>query len=249
MEENGDLRLPELPSSVGRVLGGFVEAARVALGNELQSIVLYGSAAEGRLRTTSDVNVILILSSFTQTKVDQLREPLRLARAAIQLHAMFLLTKEVHSAANLFADKFADILRRHHILYGTNPFIGLTLSRTAEIARLRQVLLNLTLRLREAYVLRSLREEQLALVIADSAGPLRASAATILELEGRPATSAKDALEQLAATFADAEWQDTLAKLSYAREHGVLPPGTAGPTFFRVLTLAEALRNHAEQLG
>ena len=248
MGESNDLHLPELPASVGRVLGGFVEAARIAFGHDLQSIALYGSAAEGRLRTTSDVNVILVLSSFDQTKVDQLREPLRVARAAIQLHAMFLLEKEIHSAANLFAEKFADILRRHHILYGTDPFIGLSLSRAAEITRLRQVLLNLTLRLREAYVLRSLREEQLALVIADSAGPLRASTATILELEGRPAASAKEALEQLAATSADAEWQDTLAKLSYAREHSVLPPGVAGPTFFRILRLAELLRTHADKL-
>lgn len=54
---------------------------------------------------------------------------------------------------------------------------------------MKQRLLNLTLRLREAYIARSLREEQLAAVIADAAGPLRACASTLLELEGRASSS------------------------------------------------------------
>jgi predicted nucleotidyltransferase len=69
--------------SVDRVLESFVEAARSCLGSDLRSIVLYGSAAEGRLRQTSDVNAIVILAAFDAAKVDQLREPLRTAHAAV----------------------------------------------------------------------------------------------------------------------------------------------------------------------
>src|SRR2546426_6732599 len=71
-----------LPEPVGRVLEDFVEAAKEALGPALRSIVLFGSAAEGQMRPTSDVNVILVLTAFDRARADRLREPLRLAYAA-----------------------------------------------------------------------------------------------------------------------------------------------------------------------
>ena len=43
-----------LPADVGPFLQRFVDAARGALGADLMSIILFGSAAEGRLRATSD---------------------------------------------------------------------------------------------------------------------------------------------------------------------------------------------------
>src|SRR5262245_38266709 len=100
----------DLPEPVDRVLAGFVDAAESALGPDLRSIVLYGSAAEGKLRKTSDVNVMVVLAAFNPERVDKLREPLRAAHAAVELEAMFLLEKEIPAAVEAFAVKFADIL-------------------------------------------------------------------------------------------------------------------------------------------
>src|SRR5438128_1956085 len=104
----GGAGLLELPQNVSRLLGEFVRAAKIAFGGDLESIVLYGSAAEGKMRATSDVNVIVLLRAFNGYRADQMREPLRLAQAAIQLKAMFLLKSEVDSAASAFAQRFAD---------------------------------------------------------------------------------------------------------------------------------------------
>jgi predicted nucleotidyltransferase len=41
--------LPDLPSPVSRVLTDFIAAAQAALGSDLRSAVLFGSAAEGRI--------------------------------------------------------------------------------------------------------------------------------------------------------------------------------------------------------
>ena len=147
-----------LPPNVDRVLTQFVEAARSAFDNDLRAVVLYGSGAEGKLRATSDVNVLLVLNAFDQNKADQLREPLRLAQAAIRLTTMFLMESELQPAMNAFAVKFADIIRRRRVLYGDDPFAGLSISRGDAIVRLKQTLLNLTLRLREAYIARGLRD-------------------------------------------------------------------------------------------
>ena len=241
-----------LPANVRRVLDEFVATTRAAFGDDLRAVVLYGSAAEGKLRATSDVNLLLVLSTFDRAKADQLREPLRIAHAAIRLTVMFLLEAEVPAAMQAFAVKFADITRRRVVLYGADPFAGRAISRSASIIRLKQTLLNLTLRWREAYVARSLREEQINTTLADAVGPLRACAVTLLELEGQPAKSPKEALEQMAASLATANkarWADALASLSQVRQAGTLPPGAAGPILFELMELAEAMRARVETLA
>ncbi|HVE81705.1 MAG TPA: hypothetical protein VND93_02610 [Myxococcales bacterium] len=239
----------QLPETVARVLDDLVEAARAALGPDLRSIVLYGSAAEGRMRPTSDVNAILVLAAFNPAKVDALREPLRTAYAAVRLSAMVLLESEIAAAVDAFAVKFADVLHRRQVLFGTDPFAGVTLSRSAEISRLKQVLLNLTLRLRQRYLVLSLRDEQAAGVVADTAGPVRACAATLLELQGKAAAAPKEALQQVAAGLPGTGWSDVLHHLSEARETRTLPPGVAGPTLLQLIDLTHQMRLQAEALG
>ena len=99
----------DLPRDIARVLADFVDAAREAFGDDLFSVILYGSAAEGALRPTSDVNVILVLRAFDRAKADRFRGPLQVAEAAIQLAAMFLLQEEIRrcqttSAQIMFGD-------------------------------------------------------------------------------------------------------------------------------------------------
>jgi len=232
----------ELPAKVNSVLSEFVNSTKKAFANDLRSIVLFGSGAEGKLRPASDVNIIVLLTRFDQHKADQMREPLRLAEAAIKLKAMFLLEEELQPASQAFAVKFADVKRRRRVLYGDDPFAGVSVSREDSIFRLKQTLLNMILRLRESYISRGSREEQLVATIADAAGPLRSCAATLLELEGGAAPSAKDALEQISSTLPGAEKRiEGLQLVSEARRKQTLPPGVAALTLFHLIELARLM--------
>ena len=238
-----------LPQNVTSVLTEFIKAAKEAFGSDLRSVVLYGSGAEGKLRPTSDVNLIVVLAAFTQQQADQLREPLRVGKAAIQLRAMFLLESEVGPAIEAFAVKFGDIARRRLVLFGEDPFASVSISRDDSIFRLKQTLLNLTLRMREAYVARSLREEQLVALIADVAGPLRSCAATLLELEGAPAASPKEALEQVSASLPDGPARaEDIQLISEARQRQALPKDVAARALFHLIDLARAMSARAAVL-
>jgi predicted nucleotidyltransferase len=239
------MSLPNLPEHVSQALGLFTDAARAAFGDNLRSLVLFGSAAEGKLRATSDVNVLLVLRALDRNQLDTIREPLRAAQAAINLQSMLILEGELADAAEAFANKFEDIRRRHVILAGDDVVNTLTISRDALVRRVRQVLLNQTLRLRDAYAEKSLREEQATAVIADAAGPLRASAAAILELEGRAASDPKSALATLAA---DSELASVLPHISEARERKLLAPGSAAGVLFDVARLAQWMYERASVL-
>jgi predicted nucleotidyltransferase len=215
--EGSIARLDGLPANVATVLSDFAGKARDVLADDLVSVVLFGSAAEGRLKATSDVNLILVLRTFDPEKLGQLGDLLLAADAAIQLRVMFLLENEIPAAVECFAQKFADILRRHRVIFGKEVFAATQVPRAPEIFRLRQILLNLTLRLREAYVSRGQYAEQVVRVLTEALGPLRAAAATLLELEGAPNSDSDAALKAVAASFG-AEGEAAAAGLFAAHE-------------------------------
>jgi predicted nucleotidyltransferase len=248
MNANLEPSSTELPPAIEQLLVDLVEAARNCFQGELKSIVLFGSGAEGRLRMTSDLNLLFVLRKFEKSQVDVFRESLRVAQVAGKASAMFVLETELPLAAEAFAVKFDDIARRHRVLFGDDVIASLTISRTAKIHRLQQVLLNLLLRLRERYATLSLREEQLSDVIADVAGPLRSAAATLLELEGQPIKSPKEALEAIAHSLKETNQSPVGNLLTEVRQTRVLPPGTAATVMFQLMALAEAMRYRAERL-
>ena len=232
-----------------RVLTDLVPAARSALGDTLESIVLFGSAVEGRLRPASDVNVIFVLNRFDAARVEALGEPVRVAQAAIRLAPMVMLRDEIPQAAAAFAVKFADIIRRHRVLHGTDPFADLTISRERLMARLTQVLLNLRLRLRAAYLTRNTFDDQLIGGIVHAAGALRSAAATLRELEGQPRLSSRESLAQIVQELGDARFAQAVEQMSAARERGVLPPGAPRAAVLALIDLAGAMHERATRLG
>ena len=233
---------------MARSLGAFVDSALTVFESDLKSVILYGSAAEGRLRAASDINLVLVLSAFDPSKAATLRGSFTAAHSAIRLTAMFLLESEITAAIESFGQKFSDIVRRHRVLYGADPFAAIEIPRAAVILRLKQVLLNLALRLREAYVERGSTPERLSQTIAESAGPLRSCAATLFELEGHPPAAPKEALHKFTAQLGEPAWDVVLKNMSESREHRLLSADDADATLIRLIDLAARLRSRVEAL-
>jgi hypothetical protein len=230
-----------MPATVTRVLNDFLEAAQKACGPELEAAVLFGSAAEGRLRPASDVNLILVLASFTPQMAAVIGPPLRFAETAIKLRVMFLLSSEIQAAATAFAQKFSDIAKRRHVLLGADPFAGLTVPPAALRAQVEQVLLNLGIRLRERAAAVWHQEDVLTRTLQDAVGPLRACAQSLLELEGgTTAGSPKAALEALLKQAA-APHPHLAGYFSRLREQSP-EPGTIGPALMEAMELIAWMR-------
>jgi len=241
-------QLGDLPAPVARSIHDFVDAAIAIFGPDLKSVILYGSAADGTLRPTSDVNLLLVLSQFEPAKASAIRGPYSIAEAAIRLTAMFILESEVPAALESFAQKFSDLHRRHCLLYGSDPFANVCIPRAAIVFRLKQVLLNLTLRLREGYIARGSTPERLSTLIAESSGPLRSCAATMRELEGKAPLAPKQALRAFVEDLREPGWPEVLAHVTESRGRELLAPAPAEQTLLRLIDLAMRLRAHAGTL-
>jgi predicted nucleotidyltransferase len=249
MESSVDAKIPQtLPAAVRAWLLQVSQVLIESLGEDLEALLLFGSAAEGLLRASSDVNLLVVLRRFDASRIDPASPVLQNAAAAVELHPLFLLRSEVRLAVESFSVKFDDIRHRRVVLYGTDALAGLTIPRALLLQHLQQVLFNLTLRLRTVYASGRAHEESLTALIADSAAPLRRSAYAMLELQGERPNSPKAALESLAAKL-DGDWLRDLQDLSKAREDLDLPAGGAARLILRLAELAEALRERAATLS
>jgi hypothetical protein len=231
--------MEDLPPAVAVVLEEFVATLLQATGARLHSVILFGSAAEGRLRSTSDVNLLVVAEGLTLPELDSVRLALQAGRSAAGLTVMFLERTELANAAEAFAVKFMDIKARHRVLYGKSPLDSFEITRDAALRRVRQVLLNLTVRLRERYVIEGNHEERLARILADITGPIRASAATLIALRDGRTLAPKAALEEIFA--GDGSWGSCLNGLSAVHRDEHLPPGATRHLFGEVLRLLTAL--------
>ena len=82
--------LQDLPKVPGVVATNFLASVRRILGDDLRSVVLYGSGAEGRLRATSDINLLIILSAFNSAHATELQSSFTSAASAANLKATWL---------------------------------------------------------------------------------------------------------------------------------------------------------------
>jgi predicted nucleotidyltransferase len=239
---------PALPANVHEILGDFVGKAQQAFGEDLSAAVLFGSAADGGLRKSSDVNLILVLRRFSPDCARVLRNDLETARAAILLRVMFLAKEEIPAACEAFAQKFSDILRRRMVLFGPDPFAEISIPRAAQVWRLRQVLLNLLLRLREVYVEQDSGSRIVLSMLAESVGALRSSAVLLLLLEEREPAKPKQALLEVAELAAPGKFAAALSMLSQLRETGALSGAEAQQVLIAVMELAAAMHARAAEL-
>jgi hypothetical protein len=161
---------------------------------------------------------------------------------------MFVLESELPQAAEAFAVKFSDILNRRRVLHGGDPFTRLAIPREATLRRLRQVFLNLLLRLRHAYALHAQQDTRAAQVVAQSAGPLRAAAATLLTMRGEAALPPKEALAKVVAEWNDPAMTALLYEMSAAREVG-LAEGQGEKALLHLVMLTERLLGEANALA
>lgn len=108
------------------LLQGLVERLKHACGDNLQAIVLYGSAVTGEYRKNhSDLNVICILNRTRPEELEQLHEPLAWwKRKGFAIPQVFT-EDELRSSADIFAIELLDMKAHHRMLFGSDFFASL----------------------------------------------------------------------------------------------------------------------------
>lgn len=91
-----------------------------AVGEELESVILYGSLARiNRLQTEHDtVNVMLVLRRVNCQTLDKMAGAIAKAEKAIPVTTITLTREDLHSSCDVFPIKFHGMQRHHRVLSG-----------------------------------------------------------------------------------------------------------------------------------
>src|SRR5580704_2464243 len=131
-------------------LDQLVEKLSKALGPDLVSVILYGSAAVGdHNEKFSDYNILCVLSRITPAQLGATGPIFRWWREQGNPAPLLLTEHEVRTSTDCFAIEFEDIKEHHRILYGADVVSALEIDRCFYRAQVEHDLRAKLLRLRQ----------------------------------------------------------------------------------------------------
>src|SRR5580698_6950700 len=131
-------------------LDPLVEKLKKALGPDLVSVVLYGSAAAGdHNEKFSDFNVLCVLSRITPAQLGATGPIFRWWRELGNPAPLLLTEHEVQTSTDCFAIEFHDIKEHHRILHGADVVSALEIDRSFYRSQVEHDLRAKLLRLRQ----------------------------------------------------------------------------------------------------
>jgi predicted nucleotidyltransferase len=132
-------------------LDRFAKALKDAAGDNLVSLVLYGSAARGTAHSASDVNLLLILRDATAAGLHPLGEAVRTWTRDGDRPPLIFSADGWRRAADVFPIEIEDIRRHGRVLLGDDPVAGLATSRDDLRRQLEREARGAAVQLRAAY--------------------------------------------------------------------------------------------------
>lgn len=157
-----------------------------ALGDNLVSLLVFGSAARGEFREeVSDIDLVVVLKEASPAALESISNPLQVARNAGRIESMILVADEIPRAADVFPLFYDDLRSSHALLHGTDPFASLTIADHHRRLRIEQELREASIRLRRAVVDAGGAPRQLTGAIERKIKQIRGPLRALLALNGK----------------------------------------------------------------
>lgn len=163
------------------------ELAR-AYGDDLVSVVLYGSAARGDFQPgVSDLNVLVLLRRADAAALRRGTEVAKRWAAQGNPPPLLLGAEEWRRSADVFPIEVSDIREAHRVLHGPDPFEGVSVDREHLRLQCENELKGKQIRLRERYLLLAGSPRELGEMLTASLSTFLALFRAVLRLAGEEA--------------------------------------------------------------
>src|SRR6266446_2593072 len=152
-----------------KALDRLVEDLRAAHGDNLASIVLYGSIAAGdHIERRSDHNLLIGLNRIAAHDLRLSQNAMRDWHNLGQPLPVYFTVDELKRAADVFPIEFLQMEKARHVLYGSDPFEFVEISRANLRHQTEYELRTKFIQLRRLYVSESLSVANLSALMIDS---------------------------------------------------------------------------------
>ena len=208
---------------VQEALHGLIEDLRTTHGDNLASVVLYGSAAAGdQIELRSDYNLLISLHRITPADLRQAQAPMREWQRLGHPLPVYFTVEELSDAADVFPIEFHQMSQARILLYGQDPFEFAKLSDVHLRHQAEYELRSKLIQLRRLYIPASISLTKLCDLMSDSLASFAALFRAVLLLHGVKAPVAKP--DCVRATVRLLELDDQpFEKIFAMRANGELP--------------------------
>lgn len=212
-----------LPKHLQDAVAVFCEKIEKSEGDNLVSIVLYGSAVKGGFNQyTSDINVVLVLEEASIEALDRLAGVIHYGAQEYGIGVMVSEPQDLDRSTDVFPIKFRDIQRHYVILSGEDLIEELEIEETHLRLRCEQEMKNLMWRMRYFYLHRKHRAEQVEGTLMSVTSEFLTATETLLYLEtGESFTSKQDIVN---AAVRELEYPKSLLKKLLSMKQTKLKP-------------------------
>jgi predicted nucleotidyltransferase len=150
-------------------LTNLVDELRTAHGENLASVVLYGSAAAGdQTGLRSDHNLLIALKRITSEDLRRSQAPMREWQRLGQPMPVYFTVEELNDAADVFPIEFLQMEQARKVLYGRDPFEFIKISRANLRHQTEYELRTKLIQLRRLYIPASTSIEKLSSLMSAS---------------------------------------------------------------------------------
>ncbi len=189
-------------------LSELVSRLKEAAGKNLESVILYGSAARGDFHPgTSDLNVLCTLVSIDVNELHRLAPVVAWwTREMKEPAPLFFLTEELQKSTDVFAIESLDVKRSHKVLFGKNVVADLEIPMNLHRVEVERDLRELLLKLRQHVLHAGRNEMDLTAVLKKTASVAKTLLRhTLLTFGEEPPAEAEDIFNRISVlTGADA---------------------------------------------
>ena len=179
-------------TQVREALRELVDDLRATHGENLASVVLYGSAAAGDdVELRSDYNLLIALNRITPEDLRLSQAPMREWRRLGHPLPVYFTVEELSDAADVFPIEFHQMANARVVLYGHDPFEFVELSTSNLRHQTEYELRSKLIQLRRLYIPASVSTEKLCDLMIDSLSSFAALFRAVLMLFGDEAPVSK----------------------------------------------------------
>ena len=238
-----------LPDDIQKLLQAYAKEAKGVFGEQLEGLLLYGSAVRGEfLPGRSNLNILLLVSSYDSAVLKQYSVLHRRWSKEQIVVPLFLTEEELHMSAAVFPLEFLEVQEQHRVLGGRDPFIGFHVKTDRLREAVVQGLASHVLRLRQRYVEGGGDDEATTILLPLSITSIVPLLRGVQRLLGRPLLSHSDAVISDVAEQLKLDLQGLLD--AWLLKRGQISPGSREvPRLFdRYLQAATLLARTVAQL-
>lgn len=177
---------------VQEALSGLIDDLRTTHGENLASVVLYGSAAAGdHIELRSDYNLLIALHRITPDDLRMAQAPMREWQRLGHPLPVYFTVEELRDAGDVFPIEFYQMANARIVLFGHDPFEFVKLSDANLRHQTEYELRSKLIQLRRLYIPASISIERLCDLMSDSLASFASLFRAVLILYRQEAPVAK----------------------------------------------------------